>query len=563
MLIWISTYSSMVSAHLSIKHNYQQETTPSVMDMTIVGTDSSDWNGTESVIWTQQYNGEGAKVINGNEKDFRYLMTRLNHPGRYDFKAKIIYKDGQDSIELGPISVTLEQRKELRMYSFDQSFVDELVHLDSSQHGYGTGLETLWEIDPPKNTGQSIQLEGSNVTFTPKLSGVWRILVKLVDSKTNTTVASAHKSIDIVWKLPHKPKIIGDRQVKSGLEYTYTVDPFKSSSDWIEEWLLPDGGIVEGKTAIYKPLKSEGIIQYNRWIRGHRNETEQTTKINLNSLDWEWPVWNLVVKADRIDTPAYINYLVFPTNKIIPDKVKQNLTYSVDLPEGATIAHQYNNIASIRFNKPGDHTVSITVHDDQNRAETLSHTIQISGGSRLIGVMDINVSDPWNRAPSSVHLLLSADNLEYGESIENIRYLVDGRLMYNGTKQGFTVPLIDKSGDYLIAGELKTNHGRKSRVSKIVRLIDGIAPSCQVKLIGDLYRDLEAHAECTTTMGNIRKSEWYFTFTSSPEKIIELGSLGNKIKFLEETLSQGIDRIGVSVTDDKGIVATAWAKVGR
>ncbi len=444
----------------------------------------------------------------------RFIRRVFDEPGVWKIRAVATNKlTGEESVT-EEVEVTAFNTPTITIIGPSVMYYGETQEfrvLDRGEEIDGTGGIIEWSYDGEE------WVEGDNVLTHTVEEGdeSFRLFVRMryedTDSVDRSAYDSARKSINV--KPPSPPRILikGPFHSEVGKEVTFTARTSSAYagtvSELLGEWTLPDGTTVEGvELTITTPVDWEDKtvkLEFKAWHKGLEATTTADRSFTTNGWRYEFPDYDFVVRQQTKFAPSQMQIFAQRERVSYPDSIY----FETQFTPLSDMKLEYEGRNSARFvaEKPGVHTVRVTVKDSRGNEVDFIETIEVVEADPPEVTFRTSFNNRRMREPLDVIINAGVRLQHYQDKVDTYQWYVDDVLLpdSNARANVFGLP----EGQHVIKLVATTDHGHVAEEEYVVDVIDNKTPTCKPRWrVYAYYTRIDSM--CTDEDGRMTLYEW-------------------------------------------------------
>ncbi len=251
--------------------------------------------------------------------------------------------------------------------------------------------------------------------------------------------------------------------------------PTISNLKYVEEWVMPDGSIQTGSTAIWNTPEegAKQVVTYRVWLDGYKDATLTEKQKTLTTWAYHFPELNSAIRQDYQLAPATITVLnktSFPKFPGVVYSTKFEVTPSVETKSQSETKY----VAEAK--NPGVYTVKMIVSDNRGNSESKEHMISLDEASPVSVKLTPYPKNKFMREPLDM-VVDSAVVLEHDrDAIQSFTWKLDGITQDTALRKNTFTGL--KSGHHQISFEITSLFGQRGTGKLDVDVVENQKPTC-------------------------------------------------------------------------------------
>lgn len=405
--------------------------------------------------------------------------------------------------------------------------------------------------------GQKVLVPGPVLVYQGNIAHNARITLRARPSEASADNRSSFTtktvSLSIVDPKPLASSIRGPRIAE--VDHTYNLEgstrtPWgdrSASGTIVNEWILPNGDIVKGDKLSWTPsqalLDEVGFgnnvqIQYQSWVEGFKANTLGTGTISIRIWKYEWPSFVMTERKRYQEAPTNITLEVRPEDfNWYRNTYGEPVNYAWDIPAGMELINQIDNRINVRVFEGGVYPVSVTVSDTRGNSTVTEFSTAVGDTPPYTATLVASPTNRYSRVPYDISTQLRSSGGHPENKISNIKYYLNGSLVYEGLNRYPRIPL-DTAGTYEYKAVIFTDLGVNTTVTTPVHGYNNKPPVCE-HYPSKSSSAYTIEARCTDSDGMIQTYKWYLdgqqlSLTSRRISIAlkDIKETGSEVKFI-------------------------------
>ncbi|WP_079324390.1 Ig-like domain-containing protein [Vibrio sp. L85] len=280
-------------------------------------------------------------------------------------------------------------------------------------------------------------------------------------------------------------------------------------SEVVNQWVLPDGTIVDGTKLTYTPTESDAAlghtdITFVSWVKQLKDDTYATKDLSIRTWKYEFPEYRFDVNYRTRYAPVSATAIA---RKLESQPVAVEYTYNFLKFDGMEVDRQSNERLYFSATKPGLHQLTVVISDDRGNSKEITEIMEVLEPPETKIELTANYSTEFMRDPLDASIRARVELGHPDDRVDTYEWYLDDVLLDDQTSTRAYVEGMTE-GKHQIKVKVTSEFGIVQEQLLDVEVAPNKAPVCNITY-KQYSSTIAVQSGCVDPDGDMATHNWF------------------------------------------------------